>query len=135
MKTHLVLQIEDHVAPFEVSHWTTIRDNKAAAAATVHPELDKIFAKYRLPVWITREYQPSKNTWSEDEIKSRLNRFYRVILQEDSAIPADLIRDIALLPIIKQVRMGTIGRSDLPSLRPAQMSADTGADSRRAIYL
>ncbi|MGH7596283.1 MAG: S8 family peptidase [bacterium] len=135
MRPHLIIQIADGVMPFELPHWSSIIENKSGAATAAHPLLDRVFAQYRLPVWITREYQPHAGAWSNEEIQSRLNRYYRIILQEDAEIPAGLIRDISLLPIIRHVRMGAVGHTDLPELQPAPMSLATGISSRRAIYL
>lgn len=135
MRPHLIIQLADEVTPFELPHWTSIIDNKSIAATKVHPQFDRLFEQYRLPVWITREYQPHTGAWSDEEIQSRLNRYYRIILQENRQIPAGLIRDISLLPIVRQARIGAIGHADFPELRPAAMGMITGISSRRAIYL
>jgi subtilisin family serine protease len=109
--------------------------SKGAAVETLHPAVDAVLAKYRVPVWATTEYAPAGAAWSDEETRAGLNRMYRLILQEGTSIPDGLIQDISLVPIVERVRPGTIASADLPPSRPEAMGARTDHRSREAIYL
>ena len=135
MKPHILLKLKEHTPAAEVPHWSDILADKSGARTTIHPSVDAALVRHKIPVWVTREYQPAQAHWSPAEATSGLNRIYRLILQQDSDIPPDLIRDISLLPIVEEVRIGQVGRVDLPPIQATQLSRDTDRASREAIYL
>ncbi len=135
MKQHIRLKLRPGVFLDNVPHWQHILEDKAIAITHVHPELDRLFLKYQIPVWIAREYHPADHTWDRHEVDSGLNLVYRLILHENTPIPPGLIHELSLLPMVEEVYPGVIGRSVLPELMPSQMSLDTNLYSRKAIRL
>jgi thermitase len=68
-------------------------------------------------------------------VRSGFDRIFRLILQERSEIPRDLIEDLRLLPVVENVESGTITATEIPDARATSLSRTTGEDSRRAILL
>jgi thermitase len=135
MNSHVRLKLNRNIPDSQVPYWQDILTDKTVAVTTIYPDIDGIFSKYKMPVWVTKEYKPASKNWTQTEIASGLNRIYRIILQQDTQIPDRLIQEISLLPIVEEAQIGTIGHADLPSMMPAQMSATTDLRSRNAIYL
>ena len=135
MKAHLILGLKPNIPVVEAPYWGDIIVDKHRAVTRLHPEVDAVLQRHRVPVWVTREYRPANGAWSPAETASGLNRIYRLILQQDSDIPPDLIRDIRLLPVVSKVRMGHIDQVDLPPAQAVQMSRETDRASRDAVYL
>jgi subtilisin family serine protease len=135
MKPHIWLKLKENSSLPKAPHWQTLLIDKSNPVTQLHPNIDQIFSQYQVPVWFTKEYQPAHQTWDRAEIESGLNRIYRVILQQDSQIPDELIRDISVIPIVEAVKVGEVGQTELPEMLPTQMSVDTDQASRAAIYL
>ncbi|BAY95251.1 MULTISPECIES: S8 family peptidase [unclassified Tolypothrix] len=135
MKQHIRLKLKQDVGLRELAHWENFLDDKTHAITTIHSVIDTLFAKYRLPIWVTREYKPAGQTWNQGELIHGLNRVYRLILQEDTNIPPQLIQEISVQPIVEEVKIGEVVSVPLPSPRAAAMSAETDWQSRQAIYL
>ena len=135
MKPHIKLKIKRDVAIAPLPHWQALLDDSTLARTELYPSIDRLLASYVLPVWVTHEYQPASKDWNAAEIASGLDLIYRLILQQERAIPNRLIEELASLPIIESVQVGAIAQSDLPRLLPQQMSTTTDEQSRRAIYL
>jgi thermitase len=135
MKPHIRVQLREATGG-ATPHWEDILYSKAHAVDALYPAVDAVLAKYKLPVWVTSAYAPAAGSgWSDEEERAGLNRIYRLILQKDSTIPAGLIDEIALLPIVEQARPGEIVSADLPPARAKAMGVETGRESRDAIYL
>lgn len=135
MKPHLKLKLKQAISDVRFPHWQNILKKKAIAKSNLHPEIDLIFAKYQLPIWVTQEYHSSSKNWDAAELATGLNRIYRLILQQNQEIISELIRELSSLSMVEDVQVGTIGQVDLPKLLPTQMSMTTDRRSRDAIYL
>jgi thermitase len=135
VKSHIWLQLTDDLASGPLPHWMDILRDKSLATERITPAVDAVLSNHKVPVWATREYKPAAGVWSSDEVAAGLNRVYRLILQEDSEVPPDLIRDVSLLPIVQEVHAGRIGSVDLPQPTASAMSAVTDRRSRDAICL
>jgi thermitase len=136
VKPHLKLMLRAGVAPVApVPHWQDIIRDKSLVPSAFVPAIDRLFAKHDVQVWPTLEYRPQGERFSDDEIASGLNRIYRLILQRDERIPADLLHEITLLPQVEYARVGQVGLADLPRPEAAAMSATTDEASRRAVHL
>lgn len=135
MKRHIMLKLGESSSTRAAPHWQSLLVDKDSAVTKLQPDIDALFAKYQLPIWVTKEYKPADRDWNRAELESGLNRIYRLILQQDMDIPQKLIQEISLLPIVENVWVGEIGQSDLPSMRAVQMNATTDLRSRKAIYL
>lgn len=132
MKQHLVVQLAYGVAAPRLPTWLEIINDKTIASETLHPALDSLFRRYGLPVWVGMEYPMRDNNWSPQEIRSGLNRIYRVILQREGIFPPELLNEIRLLPEIESVREPVIGHMPLPR---AEWVTPRMAASRDAIGL
>lgn len=135
MKQHIKLKLRKVVSTTNLPHWQKILKNKDLAKTYLHPEIDRIFAKYNLPIWVTQEYSSKDRNWDTTELATGLDRIYRLICQNERKIPPELIRELANISIVEEVQLGAIGLADLPELLPSQMSITTDRCSRDAIYL
>ncbi len=114
MKPHVLVALQSGVAAPVLPSWLDIIHDKSRAAEALHPALDALFRRYRLPVWVGMEYPMRGERWSAEEIRSGLNRVYRLILQRSGAFPRSLIDDIRLLPIVQSIRPATVAQVPLP---------------------
>ena len=135
MKPHIVAKLAAGAPQVDVPAWTAVIDDKGTAATRLHPSVDALLARYRLPVWVTREYAPHGGIWSPEERGSGLDRIYRLVLQREGTIPQSLIDEIALLPVVEYARIGGVGQSPIPGARPQSMSLENGREAREIIYL
>lgn len=135
MKPHLRLKIKKDSWLAEAPHWQELLKTKNGAVTSIHPDIDALFAKYKLPIWVAREYRPAHQSWDQSELLNGLHRVYRLIVRDDRDIPPELIREISQLPIVEEVRIGEVATVPLPSPIPVAMSTETDLYSRQAIYL
>ena len=135
MNPHIRLKLKRNIPTLDLPYWQEILTDKTISVTKTHPDIDRILSKYKIPVWATKEYNPTSKNWTQAEIASGFNRIYRIILQQNTQIPPDAIQDISRLPIVEEANLGAIGCTDLPSIMSAQMSATTDLRSRNAIYL
>ena len=134
MHPHIKIRLKERL-PIDPPHWLDVVANASLAQQTFHPHVDALFEERKIPFIATSEYQPRGTAWTRPEIDVGLNRVYRLVLKKSGRVPADLIKQISLIPIVDEVNPGTVGDVDLPPLRAVQMGAPTGTDSRDAIYL
>jgi thermitase len=117
MKTHLVLKLlEQHPEDADIPHWLELIDDRSQSRETIHPDLDRLLGDSGINFWTTSEYDTADTDWDEDEIRSGLNRSYRLILQDDYDLPPDLVEKIKLLPFVEDARHMQIGEVHLPQL-------------------
>ena len=135
MKQHIRLKLKRSVGRTKIPHWQEILGERAIASKKLLPQIDSILEEFKLAVWVTREYQSAGTTWDSSEIKSGLDRVYRLILQQNVAIPPKLIKQIARLPIVEEVSIGQVGESPLPKLLPMKGEKKTDFRSRQVIHL
>jgi thermitase len=135
VKQHIRVKLRTNVSPRDIPYWQDILENKAIAISRLYPDVDELFSRYRIPIWVTREYRPARQDWDQVELANGLNRVYRLILQAETPIPPPLIQDLRRLPLVEEARIGEIACTHLPSLLPMQMSVDTDRRSRQAIHL
>lgn len=121
MKPHIIVKLKEGVEPVRAPYWADFIDNKSTAVENLDKHFDEVMRKRKKKFWVTSEFKPEhkdqdllNKQWSSEEIKSGLNRIYRIILQEDSGIPPELIEDIKLIPIVEKAAPGTVGISKLP---------------------
>ena len=136
MKAHLRVKLAPNAHVDEpIPYWEDVIDDKSIAKTSFYRPVDDVFARYGIPIWVTREYRPIADAFDADEIAAGLNRIYRLILQRDEAVPPALVRDVQLVPTVEYARVGQIGVSDLPPSQPVEMSVTTDRRSREAVYL
>jgi thermitase len=134
VKNHLIIWVDQGARGFDAPYWGDLIANKGIRANDFYPEISGLFTKYYVPVLYSREYKPKLQSWSVDEIQSGLDRVFRIILKEDRNFPAELIKEISLVPYVTRVKRGEIGVSDIP-YPFAEAKALPGFDPASQIYL
>jgi len=134
MKNHLIIWIDPQKNILQLPFWGDLIKNKNLEADRFYPEITSLFDRYKTPVLYSGEYKPRLETWTEEEVKSGLNRIFRIILQEDKNFAPELIRDIALVPFVEKVKPGEIGVAKIPT-PVAEAMAIPGVDPAALIYL
>ncbi|HYC30048.1 MAG TPA: S8 family serine peptidase, partial [Chitinophagaceae bacterium] len=122
MKPHIIVKLKEGVEPVTAPYWADFIDNKSTAVESLDKLFDEALRKRKMKFWVTSEFKPHKEDeyrpqfrqWSKEEIESGLNRIYRIILQEDTDIPPQLIEEIKLIPAIEKATPGRIGVARLP---------------------
>jgi subtilisin family serine protease len=117
MKKHIVLTlVEQHPDDADIPHWLELIGDRSKSRDTIHPLLDRLLQDCGIKFWTTSEYDTADSEWDEDEIRSGLNRVYRLILQDDYELPPELIDGIKLLPFVEDARDIQIGETHLPDM-------------------
>lgn len=119
----------------DAPHWQEVIRDKSLVSETLYPSVDRLLQQRKIPVWVTREYRPSRTQWTPDEYTHGLQRVFRLILQKDESLPDDLVDAITLLPEVEYARPGTIAVVSLPTPTAQSMGVSTDRESREAIYL
>jgi thermitase len=136
MKRHLVLKLaEQHPDDADIPHWIELIDDRSKSRDRVHPLLDRLMHDAGIKFWITSEYDTADDEWSEDEVRSGLNRTYRMILQDDYEMPPELVEQIKLLPFVEDARDIQIGEAYLPDLATASSAPMAVRSVSDLIYL
>lgn len=132
MKNHIVLKLKaEHPDDDEIPHWIAFVGDKSKSFDRVQPLLDRLIAQRGIKVWLTSEYDTAAEDWDEAEIRAGLNRTYRLILQEDYAIPPGLLESIRLLPFVDDVSGIQVTEVPLPAPAPA-LAVTTSVGGMRA---
>ncbi|MFG6094741.1 S8 family serine peptidase [Leptothoe sp. ISB3NOV94-8A] len=135
MKPHILVTLTKDVAPGQIPYWEDVAQHKAKAPTQLTPAVDQVAKKYGHSFQVTREYRSAKpNGWDQHEQESKFDRTYRLILQQNTEIPAALIQDITVIPNVEAVNSGKVATAELPVIAKG-LSFDTDMRSRRAIYL
>lgn len=118
MKQHIIMSVVDGIYPqSEVRSWLSFLADRSSATGVFHPALNSILRRFRMPVWVTREYSRANHrNWSPEEIQSGLNNIYRLILREDMQVPPELVKQINLLPFVRYARLGNTVGAPLPAM-------------------
>lgn len=135
MKPHIKITLKEDITPDRIPYWGDVAAGKAKAQARIAPAVDRVFEKYDRPVLVTREYQSAGKSWDKDEVASGFNRVYRLILKQNTDIPASLVKEISVLPIVETVTPGQVASTDLPQVIARSLSIETDQRSRQAIHL
>ncbi|HEY4406661.1 MAG TPA: S8 family serine peptidase [Xanthobacteraceae bacterium] len=135
MKRHLVLKlVEQHPDDADIPHWLELIDDRSKSRDSINPILDRLLQQAGIKFWTTSEYDSADSEWDDDEIRSGLNREYRLILQNDYDLPPDLIEKIKLLPFVEDARDIQISETRLPKLKVSSATS-TAASIADLIYL
>ncbi|NEZ55929.1 S8 family peptidase [Adonisia turfae] len=135
MKPHILVTLTKDVAPGQIPYWEDVAQHKAKAPTQLTPAVDQVAKKYGHSFQVTREYRSAKpNGWDQHEQESKFDRTYRLILQQNTEIPAALIQDITVIPNVEAVNSGKVATAELPVIAKG-LSFDTDMRSRQAIYL
>lgn len=115
MKQHVVVKLRNAVAdPASMPDWQTFITDKRVVREHLEPSVDEVFRRAGRRFWATREYSPADAQWSEEEVRHRLDRTYRLILQDDYGLPPSLVQEIVLLPVVEEVSRLGLAEAGLP---------------------
>src|ERR671923_835243 len=105
MKHHVVIKLHRPLQLSErIPYWVDFITDKSVVHEGANAEIDRLMRKLALKFWLTSEYRLSVPGPSAEEIREGLNRTYRMVLQEDYDVPADLAARIRLLPSVEDAR-------------------------------
>lgn len=135
MKQHVIVKTARGVPLLPAPHWQDVIADKAFAREMFLPAVDQLLRQRHTPVWVTREYRPAGGQWSPAEYAQGLERVYRLVLQRDKQLPADLVQAISLLPEVEYARAGRVAVAPLPTPSARAFSTTTDRESREAIFL
>lgn len=135
MKPHIKLTLKEDVASDKIPYWKDVILGKAAPQTYMTSAVNDVLTTYGRSALVTREYQPAGKSWDLDEKASGFDRVFRLILKDNTDIPANLINAISVLPGVETVTSGKVAAVDLPLVTASAMSLDTDERSRQAIYL
>lgn len=116
MKPHLVIKASASFYVPTMPFWGDVALGKSKASSSFSTHVDRLFQEFNLDFIVTSEYPKKHDNWTDDEIKAEINRFYRIILLEETNFPPALLNRLELLPEIEQVKLGGITSTPLPEL-------------------
>lgn len=153
MKPHIRIVLKRPLPPdlaAAIPGWQSVIQSRAQAPSRFTPAIDRLLHQYNLGFVATYEFEPESNlsarrrllypsvNWSEQELRSGMNKVYRLILRRDTTIPDMLLRQINLLPDVVSATPVSIAQIPLrPSFRvnSASLSRNSDQQSREFIRL
>jgi subtilisin family serine protease len=136
MKHHFILKLYHPLADdSRIPGWLDFISDKSVVQETVDPAIDRLLHDLGLRVWVTREYMPAEDDWGVEEQREGLNRTYRLILQEDYALPENLLERLKLVPSVEDARELRIGVAEVPQHELATATSLDLASVPELIYL
>ena len=136
MKTHVIAKMRQQLPDdSDMPDWMDFINDKSVVRDKLHPDFDRLMSDLGMKFWTTKEYKPAAFDWNADEIQHGLNRTYRVILQQDYALPDNLVERIKLIPAVEDARELQIAEAKLPQ---PQIATQTSIERQRVqdlIYL
>ncbi|WAC02668.1 hypothetical protein N7U66_03010 [Lacinutrix neustonica] len=137
MKPHLIIKLNNQDENPRYDYWETLINDKSNLSKSFVPNIDAIINKtYKIDFIASQNYKSKDKKWSPEEIRSGLDRIYRLILlTNNTTIPQQLIDDISFLPNVVYVHEGQITTSDIPRQELAATQSLSSKYSDNAIYL
>ena len=136
MKHHIVLKLRERLAEdLAIPDRLSFIYDKSVVKENVNPDVDRVMSDFGLRFWLTREYRPAGTSWNADELREGLNRTYRMILQQDYALPAQLVERIKLISSVDDARELQIAEAELPRPQLSQQSSVESPKAADLIYL
>ena len=115
MKSHLILKLHQQLSDdIGIPDWTSFINDKSRIRENLNPDVDRLMNDLGVKFWLTKEYKPAALAWSNEEISQGLNRTYRLILQQDYNLPANLVERLKLVPSVENARELEVGEARLP---------------------
>ncbi len=130
MKPHFVVKlVERHADDDDIPDWVRFIGDKSGAKECVNRDIDRLMRRLGLKYWLTNEYAPAGIDWDDVESRHGLDRTYRVILQEDRALPDDIGEQLKQLPSVDDASRLRVVTSDItpPVLATDASINDTSA--------
>jgi len=124
MKHHVIIVLRRRLADdLGVPAWLDFIRDKSVVRETLEPAVDRLMSGLGVKFWITREYDPAGAVWSTDEVLHGLDRTYRMIFQQDFALPKDLVVQIKRVATVEDAHELNIGEAELPAPRLSEAAS------------
>jgi thermitase len=134
VKHHLVIKLRRGlVEGLAVPDWHDFISDKSQALERVEPEVDRLMHDAGLTFWVTREYAPAAADFDDEERRHGLDRTYRLILQQDRALPPGLVERIRALAPVEDAHGIDVAEAPLPAV--ATQSSIAAVRPADLIYL
>jgi len=115
MKCHLILKLYQQLSDdISIPDWTSFINDKSRVRENLNPDVDRLMNDLGVKFWLTKEYKPAAIAWGKEEISEGLNRTYRLILQQDYNLPANIVERLKLVPSVENARELELGEARLP---------------------
>lgn len=135
-RQHIILKLHRPLTDQHIPYWVDFINDRSFTIDHFNNRIDEVFRKYNLDFWITKEFKPGHGDhFAEEEIRTGLDRIYRIILQERVDLPANMINELELIPIVEEARPAVIGQAEIPVPAITQTVDDFFDRSRKLIYL
>ena len=135
MRPHVVVTLSPAAAKQRLPYWGAIKTDKSGSERDLTPAVGEALRRTGVEVWTAHEYPMRGESWSPEEVRSGLDRMYRLILRNRENVPQDLIDAIRLSADVVEVRPGQIGTAVLPAARQLGRTAAGDDAPRQQIYL
>jgi len=136
MKHHIVVKVNTSKNDQQIPFWGDVALGKAAPKQSFSPAVDALFESFNLKFRVTAEYERKGINWSEQELRSQFDKYYRIILVEKKEFPEELVERLRLIPEISSVERGQFIASDIPRVSEASSARGYRMDAaRKAIGL
>lgn len=139
MKLHFVIRLEkafkDQLAVHPV-HWQDMILDRTKLVESFYPELDRLFKKYHFKFWVAKEYgRHTSGTWTEEELFTGLDCFYRLILQEDYQLPPGFLEELKAVPHVIAARQIDVVATPIPVEKLVQQKSIATGNATELIQL
>lgn len=135
MKPHFLVKLGQEVPVRRVPHWITHIQEPESRSRALTPAVDRVVAAAGIPVWVTHEYRPRGRSWNEAEVAAGLDRIYRLVLEREGTVPAAMLRQIELLPVVDYARRWRVGSASIPTRRATALASLPSRWARDVIRL
>lgn len=114
VKHHYVVKLYRPAALSGIPDWLSFIEDKSVIRETIEPGVDRLLDGLGLRFWATPDYRKADDDWSPDEVREGLDRTYRLILQRDYDLPADLLARLQDIAGVQDARELTVAEAELP---------------------
>jgi subtilisin family serine protease len=132
MKPHLVVKLNQRLLDDnKIPDWLDFIHDKSFVKESLLPEFDRVMRDAGVRYWVASEHKAigPGEVWTPDEVRSGLDRTYRVILQDDYDVPAVLIERIRRIPAVESVHELGVGEAVIPT---RDLATESSAGTSRA---
>lgn len=125
MKHHLVVKTRRAILePPRIPDWITFITDKSHVVTSVDPEVDRVLHGADQSFWVTHQYVPVTEGWTEVERHHGLERTYRLILQRgEDRLPDEIVLHLASLPSVEGVHRLEVAGVEIPRESARAMAA------------
>lgn len=136
MKRHLIVKLHQPLSnDNNIPDWMSFINDKSLVRENLNPDVDRLLSDLGVRFWLTKEYKAAAPEWTKEEISEGLNRTYRLILQQDYNLPADLVQRLKLVPSVEGARELEVGEARLPHPDVSTQTSLTGQSVAELINL